>query len=78
MARVGQFELEAHLGDAVVARVRAAGHDVHVLFGQRVGDVAQEPTAIECHHFHAGPENASGGRTVPLDIDESGRLIVGQ
>ena len=40
MAGVGEFELEPHLGDTVVAGVGAARDDVDVLLAQRVRDVA--------------------------------------
>jgi hypothetical protein len=40
---VGELELEAHLGDAVVAGMGAAGNDVDVLLAERVGDITQQP-----------------------------------
>ena len=57
VAGVGQLELEAHLGDAVVAGVGAAGDDVDVLLAECVGDVAQQPRAVERDDLDAGPEH---------------------
>src|SRR5215470_2382349 len=42
MARVGELEVEAQLGDPIARRLRRAGEDVDVMLRQRLGDVAQQ------------------------------------
>ena len=76
LSRVGQLELEAHLGDSVVPGQRIAGDDVHVVVRQGVGHVAQQVAAVECDHLDAGPDRLMGRLDIPFDVDHSPALVV--
>ena len=69
MARVGELEVEAELRHPVARRLRRARQDVHVVLGEHLGDVAQQPRPVERLDLDRHDER---GRlvVVPLDLDD--------
>ena len=51
VARVGELELEPHLGHAVCTSERVARNDVDVFIGECIGHVAQQSRAVERDHL---------------------------
>jgi hypothetical protein len=69
-SRVGELELEAHLGDPVVPVW--VWHDRMFTWwsAHRVGHVAQQPGPVERDHLDTGHEGPGVVLAVPLDVDQ--------
>ena len=76
MRRVGELELEAHAAHPVRRRVRRRGDDAHMVLGEHLGNVGQQPVAVERLHLDGGDEDAAAV-LVPLHLDQA-LLVVGR
>jgi hypothetical protein len=75
VAGVAQFELKTHLGNAVFARVGAAGNDIDMLLAEGVGHIAQQARTVKSNDFDSGPEQRQLTGNVPVDVNNMGLLF---